>query len=803
MDSYKDLQQKVFNWLKSKYDADNNFTFSVRQNANKGAELNYFIGTEKSKYFSTTFWFIPVSYPGSSSDLIDLVFEFNAKNGLIEFYIQFNQTKNPQDEQNKYALEFIRNIKPRIKEVFPEMHTAPKETKMEFFSIKTVPKYKEFSEMEEDLEKLLETVIPIVDREIDVSKKLHPDFVASKFSVKEQDEMIKKMNARFTKYKTLVAKEEDIFLNILQKISASNNQNLIMYYTTLDKLIEKLQINKDDQRVVFSIPQKTLRLNFIVGQRVVWNILSQNSAFEFISKEVYSEKFENFEGDSERFLNQTHDIELVKDKLEELLNCAEDEIKSSKTSSYISSNNKYFKQSAFDKDYRNKIFEDLKINAIPIKISTTTLSHPTNQILFGPPGTGKTYNTINKTIEIINPEFDLSQDRKTIKEEFEKLHKSGQIVFTTFHKSMSYEDFIEGIKPMKPLPNDNGIKYDIEDGVFKTLSNVARSNYENSKFINKMAFEDAFEQLKEEWEEDNDLKFPMKTRGKDFTILGFSKSSISFKKASGGTNHTLSVNTLRDYYYNQKEETTIGLAIYYSPILKKISSYKPSAIIESSQKQYVLIIDEINRGDVSQIFGELITLIEDDKRIGNPEALEITLPYSKERFGVPLNLYIIGTMNTADRSVEALDTALRRRFSFVEMPPRYDLEGLNVDIYGYKANVILKTINDRIEKLIDKDHIIGHSYFLNKNQETIVHSFYTNIIPLLQEYFFNDSGKIGLVLGKGFVEISSNTKNIFAKFNYENVSDFSSDTFRIIDYRDNDVEGDFETAIQTLMNDKD
>ena len=139
---------------------------------------------------------------------------------------------------------------------------------------------------------------------------------------------------------------------------------------------------------------------------------------------------------------------------------------------------------------------------------------------------------------------------------------------------------------------------------------------------------------------------------------------------------------------------------------------------------------------MSQIFGELITLIEEDKRLGKDEALEVTLPYSKEKFGVPPNLYIIGTMNTADRSVEALDTALRRRFCFEEMPPLYELDGLKYKVSEYDASDILKTINTRIEKLIDKDHTIGHSYFLNENNESIVEAFYKNIIPLLQEYFF-------------------------------------------------------------------
>ncbi|MFB9080752.1 AAA family ATPase [Flavobacterium procerum] len=217
----------------------------------------------------------------------------------------------------------------------------------------------------------------------------------------------------------------------------------------------------------------------------------------------------------------------------------------------------------------------------------------------------------------------------------------------------------------------------------------------------------------------------------------------------------------------------------------------------------VLIIDEINRGNVSQIFGELITLLEEDKRLGKDEALEVALPYSKEKFGVPSNLYIIGTMNTADRSVESLDTALRRRFCFEEMPPVYHLNGLQNEIFGHKAFEILEKINLRIEKLLDKDHKIGHFYLLNKDEDSIIDSFYKNIIPLLQEYFFGDYSKIGLVLGKGFVYLKESNKesNIFAKFDdFEN--DFEDrNVYEIIDYRDElDEKMKFGQAIQYLMN---
>jgi len=187
---------------------------------------------------------------------------------------------------------------------------------------------------------------------------------------------------------------------------------------------------------------------------------------------------------------------------------------------------------------------------------------------------------------------------------------------------------------------------------------------------------------------------------------------------------------------------------------------------------FVLVIDEINRGNVASIFGELITLIEEDKRTGNGEGLEVVLPYSKQRFSVPPNLYIIGTMNTADRSIEALDTALRRRFSFVEMAPQAELireEGHSAESDGYVDGIdlvsLLNTINRRIEVLLDKDHRIGHAYFMQvSNRQELVQAFRNKVIPLLEEYFFGDFGKIGLVLGGSFVERMSVDSGLFADF---------------------------------------
>jgi 5-methylcytosine-specific restriction protein B len=203
-------------------------------------------------------------------------------------------------------------------------------------------------------------------------------------------------------------------------------------------------------------------------------------------------------------------------------------------------------------------------------------------------------------------------------------------------------------------------------------------------------------------------------------------------------------------------------------VFRELKKYEAQRLAEERRKQqtrpaprFVLIIDEINRGNVANIFGELITLLEEDKRAGRPEALTVQLPYSKEDFTVPENLYLLGTMNTADRSVEALDTALRRRFSFTEMRPSADVirQQAHQGVIGAGAQAVdvarlLEVLNSRLEQLLDHDHCLGHALLLRLTDlDGLRAAFARNILPLLQEYFFGDWGKIGLVLGPRFVEV--------------------------------------------------
>lgn len=372
-----------------------------------------------------------------------------------------------------------------------------------------------------------------------------------------------------------------------------------------------------------------------------------------------------------------------------------------------------------------------------------------NQILYGPPGTGKTYNTINKSLEILG--IDISNKTRTeLTSEFKKYKENGQIEFVTFHQSYGYEEFVEGIKAKT---TDASIEYKVEPGIFNTLVMKATKNIEQAQ-INKTIkkdFDVIFkERILDTLSEDERLEITMKKSS--FYIKEVDNTHIYFDKSGGESQHVLLIKNLKKMY--EVGENTIimgGLSQYYNPLLEFL--LKDNEIKNEDKeplKNYILIIDEINRGNISKIFGELITLIEPSKRIGADEELYVKLPYSNKDFGVPKNLHIIGTMNTADRSIAPIDTALRRRFIFEEMSPDAALltKEKTQDIYtDVDLKQLLEAINTRIEYLYDKDHTIGHAYLLDvKNLDDLKFAFKNKIIPLLAEYFYEDWENIKLVL---------------------------------------------------------
>ena len=414
-----------------------------------------------------------------------------------------------------------------------------------------------------------------------------------------------------------------------------------------------------------------------------------------------------------------------------------------------------------------------------------------NQILYGPPGTGKTWNTVNHALAIIEgtavEELE-KEDRQTVKQRFDELKESGQIEMVTFHQSFSYEDFIEGIRPVLDDDSDN-VRYEIVDGVFKEISNRANENLTKSSqktetFDLNSLLHDFAQYINQKIEQGETIKLFLEEKfpTQITSVRTLNNGKIQFRLGLGKTqtDYGVSTNTiLRDYmkFINNKiksyrdikptrksKSKHQGDALYLFYLMKHIKTYqdnewqKVEQEVETRQN-YVLIIDEINRGNIAKIFGELITLIEDTKRIGEADSTTVTLPYSSnsddedDSFGVPNNLYIIGTMNTADRSIALLDTALRRRFDFIEMMPEPYHPLISKDIDGVNCRELLTVMNKRITALLDREHQIGHSYLMGiDSMEKLSSVFQNKIIPLLQEYFYDDWAKIDLVLNNnGFV----------------------------------------------------
>lgn len=371
-------------------------------------------------------------------------------------------------------------------------------------------------------------------------------------------------------------------------------------------------------------------------------------------------------------------------------------------------------------------------------------------ILQGAPGTGKTYKTASIAVGICNPTFSDFADHQKVMTEYERLQHEGQIAFCTFHQSMDYEDFVEGLKPEI---KGNAVEYNVENGIFKTICEKAQTKenadittcidkylqtikgYENKKTIPSLTGKS---ELYVWWTEGND------------TIS--TRSVLS--KCEKGNQHSPSPLNIEKVKMQALGEGVENNWRHYAQAF--INAVKKEYDLENqiSDKPYVLIIDEINRGNVSKIFGELITLLEADKRSGGgTHHISLKLPYSKEDFSVPSNLYIIGTMNTTDRSTGTIDYAVRRRFAFVTLESRADVienwcnsESVPSDVKN-TALALFAQINGKEKhdnssfiakhKASDfelEDLKVGHSYFMAKDMASLKLKMKYEVVPLIKEY---------------------------------------------------------------------
>jgi 5-methylcytosine-specific restriction enzyme B len=454
----------------------------------------------------------------------------------------------------------------------------------------------------------------------------------------------------------------------------------------------------------------------------------------------------------------------------------------------------------------------------------TPMSKPTNLILYGPPGTGKTYATAREAVRLCGEA--VPEDRNALMAIYRQLLDAGRIEFVTFHQSVAYEDFVEGLRPTQTNEEGAaGFELKVEQGVFRRIARRAETSTGtgdvqfslDGRQIFKMSIGEAFSSedahLFEEaieggytllgfedidWTDAryasreaiieavrshgamgggepnassgrvqmpyifrNSLKvgdFIVVSKGNSlFRAIGEVTGGYQFAPREGGTYaHRRAVRWLwvdragvpvSEIYgrsFSQKSIYLLDNADLNRPALERYIASQQSAG-GGAPESFVLIVDEINRANISKVFGELITLLEPDKRLGQENALKVRLPYSADMFGVPSNLHVVGTMNTADRSIALLDTALRRRFEFRELMPEPSILG-RVD--GIDLSKLLGTINERIEYLFDRDHQIGHAYFVGcKSREEVDAVMRHKIIPLLAEYFYEDWAKVAAVLG--------------------------------------------------------
>lgn len=384
--------------------------------------------------------------------------------------------------------------------------------------------------------------------------------------------------------------------------------------------------------------------------------------------------------------------------------------------------------------------------------------YPLNQILYGPPGTGKTYSTVELAYKIIHSDSPSSYEEARNWYKMALAHtEDRQIEFITFHQNYSYEDFVMGIKP--DLNEGDGLSFNKHEGIFFKICQRALKNYEDSQkpvevIEQEKGLEELFDGFKNTVSEilEKDSLYPIsgavnivEIRDDAFVYLGHNWNhntkgiQMKFKDILLIYNNK----NAKDRQSALLTSEISGLAkqhiSWYFTMVKKFRSFVDTQKLRSTTptkkiplKNYVIIIDEINRANISRVFGELITLLEEDKRWGNEFETEVRLPDGVTKFTVPKNLYIIGTMNTADKSIALLDIALRRRFEFTALYPDSSKVSPNYQTF-------FESLNEQIIAKKGIDFTIGHSYFMTKNGEELdfVKTMNKKVIPLLNEYFYN------------------------------------------------------------------
>lgn len=401
---------------------------------------------------------------------------------------------------------------------------------------------------------------------------------------------------------------------------------------------------------------------------------------------------------------------------------------------------------AYKEAYNEQITKKGMVNQDTLR-AARLLENSGQIILQGAPGCGKTYITTELAVYLCDGE--VPSTREELKKRYKELQKEGRVEFTTFHQSLDYEEFVEGLKPDTDSLNDKEMRFVVKSGIFKRICQAASATTTSN-------LKEAYNSFAEDVVNYDDIYKINMPNGSMFGVTINGKGNLSLYTGKDfKLNGTLTYENIEKFFYG----ADLGYwKCYFKGIIDVLKKdYKLAAENKDANKPYVLVIDEINRANVSKVLGELITLLKKNKRLGEEDEFTVTLPYSGENFGVPDNLYIIGTMNTADRSLGYIDYAVRRRFAFMTIEAKSDVirEFYNGNGELMKKELLLFTsVSDLIKDNLNPDFdlndiMVGHSYFLAKSDDDFELNLEYKIRPLLEEYL-----RDGIIVDNGEIKAS-------------------------------------------------